>query len=148
MQTKTKFDALYAIQQSIPSAEIMGELTKTTGRLIFKTDLTLKGDNIEEGVLNLDRDLSANELGEQAAKDLFKALNWMGQENEAVKGFVEVVAGEHRTLQQNMGHLVIALINHFAEAHEKGWHDARNEGICKLCAELKPLADKAYLPFI
>ena len=148
METKrTRWDVEGEIKPILPNLKFGVQ----NGQFIIRTGLKVVGKlptETLEGILNLQRDKDGNQIGKECAENLFHALNWMGQENEAIKGFMDQVECEHRTLQQNFGHLLIAAISHFAEMYEKNCYDARNEGICKLCAELKPITEKAYLPFI
>ena len=143
MTKRTKYDVEGAVKPILPNCR-MGTLK---GELVIKTGLKIQEDGLE-GVMILESDKTASEIGRETAARLFCALNWMGQENSAVKGFIDQMSREHRTLQQSFGHLLVAAILHFAEMHEKGWYDLRNEQLCKLCAELKPTVEEAYLPFI
>lgn len=116
----------------------------------IKVDLGVKAlpDGTCEGVCKLPSQRSPYEIGQESAKELFRALNWMGAENETIKGFLDQVEEQHRTLQQAFGHLLIRTIVMFAEKKEKGFYDLRNEALCEMCKELKPIAEKTYLPFI
>ena len=96
----------------------------------------------------MNKNNSAFECGQEVAKDLFDALNWMSMEKEVIQGFMNQVQSTHRTLQQNFGGLLIAAIKHFAEMYDKGWYDARNEALCKMCKAMQSTVNTAHLPFI
>ena len=45
--------------------------------------------------------------------------------------FVAEVTRDHRTIQQNVGRVIVALLEEWARACDDGEFDARNEGICQ-----------------
>jgi len=93
-----------------------------------------------------------NELRIQARdalNSLFDALNKMGGDFEINEALKEVLAKQHRTLQQNfMRRIIVPSIQIFAQKQADGYYDLRNEASCKLAAELLPITKKAILPFI
>lgn len=106
--------------------------------------------------------MTPKEQGSSIARQLSDALNKMGSEDEFIEGFVEELEKTHRTLQGRMGVLVLQCLLHWAEMHDNGWHDARNQSLCDLSAKLREVMrdenvsykrkndepEKAFLPFI
>ena len=88
------------------------------------------------------------ENGRALAREMFQKLNIMGGEKEFIDGFVAGVTREHRTLQQAFGRLVIRVMLKFADDHQNRYCDLRNEAFCELCAEIRPMLEKAALPFV
>lgn len=65
--------------------------------------------------------------------------------------FVDYILADHRTLQQNMGRIVIKLIEGWAEMYDNGRYDLRNEGTVEFAKNVrdKVLKDgNTYLPFV
>ncbi len=91
--------------------------------------------------------MSANQTN--AIKDFEREiLNIVGTGPEA---FVEYILNDHRTLQQNMGRIVVKLIHGWAEMYDTGHYDLRNEGTVKFAAEVRNKvlsAGNTYLPSI
>jgi hypothetical protein len=92
----------------------------------------------------------AHEKGEQVAKDLSNALNSMSYDKEVIRGFVDKLTSEHRTLQQSSMRAISSLIMRWAEMEEKGYYDLRNEATVKFCKRVKEVmeAENISLPFI
>ena len=49
--------------------------------------------------------------------------------------FSSLITREHRTIQQNIGRVVIQLLEAWSEQFNDGVFDARNEAICKFAAD-------------
>lgn len=87
----------------------------------------------------------------RAAMDALRALSTHRGDTEDVKAFLEAFSQEHRTNQQNIMRLAVALIEELAS---KGWgqFDGRNEASVKLAKDIVTnLADwerKKYLPYV
>ncbi len=80
----------------------------------------------------IDRDLTAKERAQKAARDLTNAVNDMGFETAE---FAETVMSEHRTLQQNTFGAFLALVKAWAELPVNR-QDLRNEWTCKKSREI------------
>ena len=89
----------------------------------------------------------AYDKGEKVAKDLSDALNSMTFDKEVIKGFVDGLTKQHRTLQQSSMRAIYSLIHQWAEMGDDGQYDLRNEGTVKFCQEIVEKC-KNNLPFI
>ena len=93
-----------------------------------------------------------NELTEQvvdALNSIFDAINKYGSDKEVEEGLRNVLALQHRTLQQNFMRLVIVpSIKIFAEKKANNNTDLRNEAACDLATKLLPIVENEPLPFI
>ena len=89
-----------------------------------------------------------HDKGKQIAKDLSNALNSMTFDKEVVKGFVEGITQQHRTLQQCSMRAIYAVIKEFAEMHEKGVYDARNRDTVEFCAKIVEQNKDAHFAFV
>jgi hypothetical protein len=89
-----------------------------------------------------------HEKGKQAAKDLSSALNSMTFEKEVVKGFVEGMTVQHRTLQQCSMKAIYAVIVEFAEMNDRGAFDLRNQDTVKFCKKVVEQNKDAHFFFI
>ena len=75
--------------------------------------------------------LSREEQAKEAAQTMTKMVNQLGPGHWAE--FVDVILNQsHRTLQQNVGKVMIQLIKGWAEKYEAGEYDERNAKICFL----------------
>jgi hypothetical protein len=81
--------------------------------------------------------------GTEVAKQVSAMINGYGSNEQ--KQFIEEMSRDHRTLQQGFTRLCVAWFENLAERES---HDLRNQGSVELAKELKPILDKAYLPFI
>ena len=88
------------------------------------------------------------EAGVDACRKIMDELNHMGSESTFAHGFVDEIAHTHRTLQQNLGGLMKAVIAHFASLNKEQYYDARNEATVKLCVKLHEITKEEHLPFI
>ena len=66
------------------------------------------------------------------------------------KLFAEMVSCEHRTIQQGIGRLMVALIEKWAADFDNKRYDARNEATVRLCHNIVNLtrSDSRVLPLI
>ena len=78
-----------------------------------------------------------------AAQSLSNSVNEMGFDYET---FAQVLASDHRTLQQNSMRAFIAFCQELAKSYETDFYDGRNEASCKLAAEIVKLP--VYLPSV
>ena len=63
--------------------------------------------------------------------------------------FVATVTGCHRTLQQSAMRVFMTAIRRWAELHDAGRYDLRNEATCKLAkAIMEAVEDRDGLPFV
>ena len=104
--------------------------------------------NIKEKMELSDYKKEAYDKGEKIAKDLNNALNSMTFDKEVIKGFVDGVTQQHRTLQQCSMRAIYTLIQRWAEMGKEGQYDLRNEGTVKFCQEIVEKCNKNNLPFI
>ena len=89
------------------------------------------------------------QVGQDLAGQILTSINVMGYEKDFIEGYIQGLAREHRTLQQNFGRVLVAVIKHYAEQYQKGCYDLRNEALCELCSMLIPLIDEfGWLPLI
>ena len=86
--------------------------------------------------------------GEKVAKDLSNALNSMTFDKEVIKGFVDGLTKQHRTIQQSSMRAIYELIGRWAEMGRTGQYDLRNERTVKLCQEIVEKCKENNLPFI
>ena len=71
--------------------------------------------------------------GELVAKQVGDFVNVMGHSDE---GFVRGITTLHRTLQQSVFGIIIKLIYKWAEMHDSGRFDLRNEDTVVLCKKI------------
>lgn len=84
----------------------------------------------------------------KAIKDFeHEVLNIMGNGPEE---FVEYILSDHRTLQQNMGRIVIQLIEGWAEDADAGRYDLRNEATVLFAQKVRDqiLSEGIGLPYV
>jgi len=84
-------------------------------------------------------------VNKEAADLISRAVNNM---SISETDLAHLLATDHRTLQQTMGRLVVALIAEWAEAYDTHQFDDRNEGTVKWAAEVQAKVGQAFLPFI
>lgn len=75
-----------------------------------------------------------NDMATESAKDITRAINAMAINNNEVG---ELIAHDHRTLQQSFMGVVIGFINEMANNEATGAYDLRNEAACKAAAAMK-----------
>ncbi len=68
-----------------------------------------------------------------AARGLVDAASTLGFD---AKAFAEAIRMEHRTVQQNVGRVVIELLHQWAGDLDRGNYDLRNEDIVRASADL------------
>jgi len=79
-----------------------------------------------------------------ATKNLIASLNRLGFEDEGVKGIVEALKGEHRTLQQSFWRAIIAAAGEYQNFN----HDLRNEASVKACGKITEAVGEVHIPFV
>ena len=91
----------------------------------------------------------SNQRVREAVETIIKEINVMGNEKVAGSAVIEELTRTHRTLQQNFFRdILVPVVKHYAENHETGCYDLRNEDSCKCAAELKPIIDEHGFRFI
>lgn len=90
----------------------------------------------------------AYDKGNKVAIDLSKALNSMNSNKEVIRGFVDGLTQQHRTLQQCSMRAIYALIQRWAKMAEDGQYDLRNEGTVNFCQEIVDKCRENNFPFI
>jgi hypothetical protein len=85
---------------------------------------------------------------DDAAKAMGDIMNCMGNEKMTAELIYKLVAGQHRTLQQNFFRFIVQCIRQFAVSYDRGAYDARNEESCRLSKEIISKFDINYIPFI
>lgn len=79
------------------------------------------------------------------AEALSDGINEIGFD---VKSFAEVLAGDHRTLQQGTMRAFSAFVIVMADNYGKGYFDGRNQASGELASKLAPVIKDSYLPFV
>ena len=87
---------------------------------------------------------AAKERAEKAADDLCNAVNEMSFNAPA---FAQQIRRNHRTIQQNVGEVILALLSQWADDAVTENFDGRNEAVCKFAAKVEPLNPQRF-PFI
>ena len=84
---------------------------------------------------------------EEVAKALadFGTLWNLGSDRDE---FVAEVTRDHRTIQQNVGRVIVALLEEWARACDDGEFDARNEGICQFAKAAIQANPNRNLPYL
>ncbi len=97
-----------------------------------------------------DLDREQEDLGRKLAVQLADNTNVMGGEVAFIKGFLDGMDRQHRTLQQNVGRFIVAYLQHVKSAGDIGtsYYDLRNEGFVKFAQSIRTQLDEAYLPFV
>ena len=89
-----------------------------------------------------ERDVNLNEVrAEQAAKDLISYVNSYSPRDDI---FAKIICNEHRTLQQSVMRLFIAVVREMSKVGT----DERNEASVELAKKIMDIADAYPLPFI
>jgi len=84
----------------------------------------------------------------EAAKTISRMVNSFGIE-DIKEAFAEEVRRDHRTLQQNFMRCVLALVERWAEDHDAGMYDLRNEDTCRISRKIvDALGDDKYLAHV
>jgi len=80
---------------------------------------------------------------------LFDEINHLGNEHNIQQALAEVLAMQHRTLQQGwFRNIIVSSINIFAEKLASNSYDLRNEASCTLAKRLLPAINETAIPFI
>lgn len=94
-----------------------------------------------------ERDVSQNTA--DAAKAVHKVVNVMGEAQ--AHDLAWLLAADHRSLvQSTMRDLVLPFILHLADFYDEGRYDLRDEGACRLAAEMRDtfMAGEISLPTV
>ena len=73
---------------------------------------------------------------------MFHLVNFMGNEDELAKVFIERLPRQHRTLQQNFMRFVQRVVLAYADQAEKYGSDLRNEDSVEWAKAVKVATDK------
>ena len=87
---------------------------------------------------------AAKERAEKAADDLCNAVNEMSFNAPA---FAQQIRRNHRTIQQNVGEVILALLSQWADDAVTENFDLRNQAVCEFAAKVEPLNPQRF-PFI
>ena len=90
----------------------------------------------------------AHEKGLKAAQALSKAVNNMTFDKEVIKGFVEGLTQQHRTLQQCSMKALYAVIEEWATMADGGIYDARNRDTVEFCQKIVEQNPDTHFAFI
>jgi len=85
------------------------------------------------------------EKGKEIAKQFSDALNSFTPDN-VVKGFVEGITRNHRTLQQSSMDAIMSVIREWAKMYDEKCFDLRNEATCKLCKSIVDMTERSEEP--
>ena len=88
-----------------------------------------------------------NEVGKELAKTMINMVNKMdSSDNE--QAFVEEIINSHRTLQQSTGKLLLKVFAAWAEVHDSGYYDLRNEATVQLGKTITEATKDTPIPYI
>jgi hypothetical protein len=87
---------------------------------------------------------TAKERAEKAADDFCNAVNEMSFDSKA---FAEQVRRNHRTVQQNVGGVLLVLLSQWAEDGATKNFDLRNQAVCEFADKVEPFNPQRF-PFI
>jgi hypothetical protein len=91
---------------------------------------------------------SVEERNKEVVDEVFKLLNYMCNDKDLTKEFLDHLAREHRTLQQNFFRMLQILI----ENHAENSFDDRNAASVNWAKKVKDLRDENgnsfFMPFI
>jgi len=82
-----------------------------------------------------------------AAELMTDKLNALNPGND-IEEFVKVVNKEHRTIQQKVFKLVVALCKNWSNNFDKGYYDDRNQATVKRSKDIMAIEDIESIPFI
>lgn len=85
--------------------------------------------------------------GKEIAQDFMDMINVMGNDKE-VGAFVDEVLNSHRTLQQSAAGAFLKVFAGWAEVHDSGYYDLRNEATVKVGKLVTEATENTYLPFV
>lgn len=87
--------------------------------------------------------------GREQAKILCNTVNHMGQGKEFIQGFIEEFCNrQHRTLQQQAGKVIYALLQNLAKKYRAKEYDLRNEALCSFADRVIDQFPDEYFPLI
>jgi len=86
---------------------------------------------------------------QEAYRQLSSALNHFGH-SKSIEEIVEMVEYDHRTQQQVMFRLFMAVMSMWAHKYLDGKYDDRNKATCKYSCDIKNMSEQEewYVPFI
>lgn len=88
------------------------------------------------------------EEARKAVEELSRFVNVLGEDKERADAFVEYVRREHRTLQQGMMKLVVAMLEGWDKALDDHDYDLHNEATCRLAKKLLSATGDKYDRFL
>lgn len=93
--------------------------------------------NVEgAAAVRLRRPQYTTERAEKFADDFCGAVNEMSRFER--RAFAQRVRRNHRTIQQNVGNVLLELLSQWADDDASGNFDLRNEAVCKFASEVEP----------
>ena len=84
--------------------------------------------------------------GQDVAKLVSNLMNNMNSQYDEDL-FVNEILCEHRTIQQQIGKLMLRMIVAWGDNGRSGRYDARNEMICKVSEKLLTILEEEYIVF-
>ena len=101
---------------------------------------------LQTAVNELSQEKTLQDLATERAQDLAGMVNTFSSETMAAY-FVNEMARQHRTLQQNFTRLIIRWLEHLDKMGKEGNYDLRNEASCHFATKaLEAAGDIRYLP--
>lgn len=87
--------------------------------------------------------------GQEAYRQLSNSLNHFGH-SQSIKEIVEMIDRDHRTQQQVLFKLFMAVITMWALRYIDGTYDDRNKNTCQYSCDIKNMMENEdwFIPFI
>ena len=80
----------------------------------------------------------------EAMKVLMNQCNLMGSTTDIEQAMVNVIVGDHRTIQQSFWRVMTKVISSYAEASS----DDRNKASVEMCVKFTEVTEQMNLPYI
>lgn len=84
--------------------------------------------------------------GKELAKEMADLMNNMNPDYD-IDLFANQILCEHRTIQQNIGKLLLRMIVAWGDDYRLGRYDLRNEKICEISDKILKILQEEYIVF-
>jgi septal ring factor EnvC (AmiA/AmiB activator) len=84
----------------------------------------------------------------QVCKELFRLLNYMGNEQPLTEILAETLINEHRTLQASFIRMIQQILDTYAQLDESRCTDLRNEAALKYAKKVAESTLDMFIPYV
>jgi hypothetical protein len=90
------------------------------------------------------RDDDRKERADEVVKAIDKFVNDLSLDDREIADLAARLCGNHRTLQQTTGRIVLSMLQHWDLEYRSHRYDDRNEAICKVAHEMVDYMKRHY----